>query len=180
MVHDLPGVGENLQDHIGGRIIYRCVAGTVTMNEIYHNWLRRLYAGRASGSSRRKGPLMTGAGPIGLFVKTRPELDSPGRAVSVPGRQCAEDRRPDAPFPRLHAGGDPMPAGEPRLAAHHLAPIRKSRRRCSRTTCPPSADKDTIVAGLRVSRAHLRHPGDAAIRHRGDLPGPQAQPTRTC
>ena len=23
------------------------------------------------------GPLMTGAGPIGLFVKTRPELDSP-------------------------------------------------------------------------------------------------------
>ena len=25
----------------------------------------------------RKGPLMTGAGPIGLFVKTRPELDSP-------------------------------------------------------------------------------------------------------
>ena len=24
VLHDLPGVGENLQDHIGGRIIYRC------------------------------------------------------------------------------------------------------------------------------------------------------------
>src|ERR1700755_2342192 len=43
--HDLAGVGENLQDHIGGRIIHRCVDGTVTMNEIYHNWLRRFYAG---------------------------------------------------------------------------------------------------------------------------------------
>ena len=74
--HDLPGVGENLQDHIGGRIINRCVDGTVTMNEIYHNWLRRLYAG-AEWILARKGPLMTGAGPIGLFVKTRPELESP-------------------------------------------------------------------------------------------------------
>src|SRR5215470_12496561 len=40
VVHDLPGVGENLQDHCGGRIIYRCAAGVCTMNEIYHNWLR--------------------------------------------------------------------------------------------------------------------------------------------
>ena len=41
-MHDLPGVGENLQDHIGGRMIYRCIDGTITMNEIYHSWLRRL------------------------------------------------------------------------------------------------------------------------------------------
>ncbi len=61
MKHDLPGVGENLQDHIGGRIIHRCVDGTVTMNEIYHNWLRRLYAG-AEWIFASKGPLMTGAG----------------------------------------------------------------------------------------------------------------------
>ena len=54
MLHDLPGVGENLQDHIGGRIIYRCIDGTVTMNEIYHNWLRRLYAGMPSRSWRAR------------------------------------------------------------------------------------------------------------------------------
>ncbi|MBN8907954.1 MAG: GMC family oxidoreductase N-terminal domain-containing protein, partial [Rhodospirillales bacterium] len=42
--HDLPGVGENLQDHLGTRIIYRCKPGTITMNEIYHNWARRMYA----------------------------------------------------------------------------------------------------------------------------------------
>ncbi|MFL5280347.1 MAG: GMC family oxidoreductase, partial [Rhodopila sp.] len=58
--HDLPGVGENLQDHIGGRIIARCIDGTVTMNEIYHNWLRRLYAG-AEWILAGKGPL-TGCG----------------------------------------------------------------------------------------------------------------------
>ena len=58
--HDLPGVGENLQDHIGGRIIHRCVDGTVTMNEIYHNWLRAaLCRGRvdlrAEGSADDRG-----------------------------------------------------------------------------------------------------------------------------
>jgi choline dehydrogenase len=37
VVHDLPGVGENLQDHCGGRIIYRCTSGVATMNEVYHS-----------------------------------------------------------------------------------------------------------------------------------------------
>ncbi len=68
----------------------------------------------------RKGPLMTGAGPIGLFVKTRPELDSPDVQYQFLAGSAREDRRTDAQVSRLHAGGDPLPAGEPRLAAHHL------------------------------------------------------------
>ena len=76
VVHELPGVGENLQDHCGGRIIYRCTAGMCTMNEIYHNWLRRIHHGMQYFLAA-KGALMTGAGPIGLFVRTRPELASP-------------------------------------------------------------------------------------------------------
>ncbi|MGO9998119.1 MAG: GMC family oxidoreductase [Acetobacteraceae bacterium] len=45
VVHDLPGVGENLQDHCGGRVIYRCASGVWTMNEVYHSWLRRIHHG---------------------------------------------------------------------------------------------------------------------------------------
>jgi len=76
VVHDLPGVGENLQDHCGGRIIYRCTANVWTMNEVYHNWLRRVHHGLQYVLAM-KGALMTGAGPMGLFVRTRPELASP-------------------------------------------------------------------------------------------------------
>ena len=51
VLHDLPGVGENLQDHVGGRMIFRC-QGVVTINEVYHNWLRRhLVAGCSTRSS---------------------------------------------------------------------------------------------------------------------------------
>ena len=62
------------------------------MNEIYHNWLRRIQHGMQYVLSM-KGALMTGAGPIGLFVRTRPELAVAGRAVPVPRRQRGEDRR---------------------------------------------------------------------------------------
>jgi len=44
VVHDLPGVGENLQDHLGGRITYRA-AHANTYNEISHSLVRQAVAG---------------------------------------------------------------------------------------------------------------------------------------
>ena len=40
VVLDLPGVGENLQDHVNTRIVYR-VRNANTLNEISHSWLRQ-------------------------------------------------------------------------------------------------------------------------------------------
>ena len=165
VVHDLPGVGENLQDHCGGRIIYRCAPGVCTMNEIYHNWLRRIHHGMQYVLSM-KGALMTGAGPMGLFVRTRPELASPDVQYQFLAGSAREDRRRDAPVPRLHAGGDPVPAGEPRLAAHHLAGSREA------AGDPAELSRDAGRQGHDGGRPEgiapgLRNLGDAAIRHRG-------------
>ena len=172
-VHDLPGVGENLQDHIGGRMIYRCIDGTVTMNEIYHNWLRRIYAG-AEWILARKGPLMTGAGPMGLFVKTRPELASPdvqyqflaGSARDAPAIRCTASppaRWWRSPAGRRAAAGcaspAPIPTRPPAMQPNYLSTQR---------------DKETIVAGLRVIRNIF---ATEAMRHwvtTEYLPGPQA------
>ena len=121
---------------------------------------------------------MTGAGPIGLFVKTRPELDVAGRAISVPRRQRANGRRPDAQVPGLHAGGDPVPAGKPRLAAHHQRPIRRRPPAMQPNYLSTQSDKDTIVAGLKVIAPHLRH---RAMRHyvtEEYLPGPAGHDRR--
>ena len=75
VVHDLPGVGENLQDHIGARVIYRCHSAN-TVNEISHSLVRQAITGLEYLVAGR-GALMMGAAPIGLFARTRPELDSP-------------------------------------------------------------------------------------------------------
>jgi len=173
VVHDLPGVGENLQDHIGGRIIQRCVDGTVTMNEIYHNWLRRLYAG-AEWILSGKGPLMTGAGPIGLFVKTRPELDSPDVQYQFLAGSAPKTGDPMHPFPACTLVAIPCrpesrgwlritsddPTKPPAMQPNYLSTQR---------------DKDTIVAALRVTRNIF---ATEAMRHflTGEIfPGPQAQ-----
>src|SRR5215475_4809711 len=75
VVHDLPGVGENLQDHLNSRVVYRARRAN-TLNEISRSWLLQARAGLEYALGRR-GALMMGAAPIGLFVRTRPGLDSP-------------------------------------------------------------------------------------------------------
>jgi choline dehydrogenase len=171
--HDLPGVGENLQDHIGGRIIHRCVDGTITMNEIYHSWLRRLQAG-AEWIFAQKGPLMTGAGPIGLFVKTRPELDSPdvqyqflaGSAEKTgdlmhrfPGcTMVAIPCRPESRgWLRIKS---PDPTEAPAMQPNYLSTQR---------------DRDTIVAGLRVTRRVFATAAMQRYCKEEIYPGPKAQ-----
>ena len=173
VVHDLPGVGENLQDHIGGRMIYRCVEGTVTMNEIYHSWTRRLIAG-AEWIFARKGPLMTGAGPIGLFVKTRPELDSPDVQYQFLAGSAPKTGDPMHPFPactlvaipcRPESRGwlritTPDPTRPPAMQPNYLSTQR---------------DRDTIVAALRVTRTIF---ATEAMRHWVTdelMPGAQAE-----
>jgi choline dehydrogenase len=75
VVHDLPGVGENLQDHLNSRVVFRARRAN-TLNEISRSWLRQAQAGLSYALARR-GALMMGAAPIGLFARTRPGLDSP-------------------------------------------------------------------------------------------------------
>jgi len=171
--HDLPGVGENLQDHIGGRIINRCVDGTVTMNEIYHNWLRRLYAG-AEWIFARKGPLMTGAGPIGLFVKTRPELDSPDVQYQFVAGSAEKTGEPMHRFPgctmiaipcRPESRGwlriqSPDPTKPPTMQPNYLS---------------TQTDRDTIVAGVRVIRTIFATSSMRRYCKEEIYPGPQAQ-----
>ncbi len=170
--HDLAGVGENLQDHIGGRMIYKCKPGTITMNEIYHNWLRRIYAG-AEWMLARKGPLMTGAGPIGLFVKTRPELESPDVQYQFLAGSAPKVGEPMHPFPACS------------LSAIPCRPESRGWLRITSTDpeLPPAmqpnylstqADKDTIIAAMKVSRAVFNTPAMRQFVTEEIFPGPQA------
>ncbi|MCC6946197.1 MAG: choline dehydrogenase [Bradyrhizobiaceae bacterium] len=74
-VHELPGVGENLQDHWQVRMQYR-VKNTVTLNAWVNNPVRRVAMGVNYFLFRRgimsaQPPLLT------AFAKTAPHLDAP-------------------------------------------------------------------------------------------------------
>src|SRR5215470_17445215 len=172
VVHDLPGVGENLQDHLNSRVVYRARRPN-TLNEISRSWLRQARAGLEYALARR-GALMMGAAPIGLFVRTRPGLDSPdvqyqflagsfvkpGEAMhDFPGCQltCIPCRPESRGWLRIRS---PDPAAPPAIQPNYLA---------------TQADKDALIAGLRIARKVFRSPAMAALVTGEFLPGPATE-----
>jgi choline dehydrogenase len=71
--HDKPGVGENLQDHLQLRLIYR-VSGVRTLNEVYRSWLGRGRMGLEYALLRR-GPLTMAPSQLGLFTRSDPHQE---------------------------------------------------------------------------------------------------------
>ena len=72
VVHALPGVGEDLQDHFYARTFWRC-SRPITLNDDMMSLWRK--AGMvANYVLRKRGPLTVSAGYAAAFVRTRPEL----------------------------------------------------------------------------------------------------------
>ncbi|MGA8261489.1 MAG: GMC family oxidoreductase N-terminal domain-containing protein [Arenicellales bacterium] len=75
VVTDLPGVGENLHDHLQVRMIYR-VSNTRTLNQ-----RTRTLAGKAAMALEyllwRTGPLTMPPSQLGAFAKSEPQRDNP-------------------------------------------------------------------------------------------------------
>ncbi len=149
LLEDLPGVGENLNDHLNARLVYRARHAN-TLNEVSRSLWRKAFAGLLYIFARR-GALMMGAAPIGLFVRTRPGLESPdvqyqflaGSFVKpgeemhdFPGCQasCIPCRPQSRGFVRI-ASADPK--APPLIQPNYLA---------------VEEDKRTLIAGLRVAR----------------------------
>ena len=73
VVHDLPGVGRNLQDHVGTHLVNEVNVPTLNSEARGFAVVRHL----ADYALRRRGILSTGIGHAQAFVKTRPELPAP-------------------------------------------------------------------------------------------------------
>jgi len=172
VVHELPGVGENLQDHIGCKVVYK-VKKANTINEISRSWLRQGWAG-FQYLTAGTGPLMMGAAPIGLFARTRPTSASPdcqyqflagslgtiGEAMHpFPGCQmtCIPCRPESRGWLRIKS---PDPAVLPAMQPNYLG---------------TQNDRDTLVAGMRVARAVFQTPTMKAVTTEEFWPGPACQ-----
>jgi len=75
LVHDLPGVGENLQDHLQVRLMYK-VAKPITTNDELRSLGGRIRIGMKWLLFRR-GPLAVGINQGGLFTRVMPVSKTP-------------------------------------------------------------------------------------------------------
>ncbi|MFA5663644.1 GMC family oxidoreductase [Castellaniella sp.] len=78
LVHDLPGVGENLQDHLQLRMIFR-LQGALTLNTLANAWWGKAWMG-LQYLLWRSGPLSMAPSQLGAFARSdaaqpRPNLE---------------------------------------------------------------------------------------------------------
>jgi choline dehydrogenase len=177
VVHDAPGVGENLQDHLQIRLIYECTK-PITTNDQLRSWWGQARLG-LQWLLARSGPLAVGInqggcflralrGPDGLPVATTPDIQFHVATLSAD-----------------MAGGKVHPFSGFTLSVCQLRPESRGRVRIRSANPfePPSMqpnylatelDRRTAVAGMQAARAIAAAPSMRPYVRREVKPGPDA------
>jgi len=169
VIADLPGVGESLQDHYQARNIYECTRG-LSVNDEVRSPLHKV-AAALRWAVFRTGPLSIGAGHVGLFARTRPELATPDVQFHFIRFSA------DGPGGKLHDySGFTVSVCQLRPESRGSIQIRSAD-----PAEPPSiqpnyldtqGDRDTMVAGMKLARKIIQIPVVSTHVRREVLPGP--------
>jgi choline dehydrogenase len=155
VIADMPGVGAELQDHMQVRMQFRCTE-PITMNDVINSWRHRMAAGLRYCVSR-KGLLAIGAGYAGGFFRTGPHVATPDVQVHFIIFSADSVGAALHPFPGFIASVcqlRPQSRGYVRIkSADPAQPPAIAPRYLS-----AEADRDTILAGLKLLRGIMRQP----------------------
>jgi choline dehydrogenase len=173
VVADLPGVGENLQDHYQARTIVR-LNKRMSLNDAVRNPLKLAGMG-IEWLVRRSGPLTVGAGQVGGAACTeyaiggRPDVQFNVMPLSV-----------DKPGDPLHAyPGFTAAVWQCHPASRGRLAIRSTDPNCAPTIEPRYLDAEidgrTLVAGIRMLREIYAQPSFRELFDTEMLPGAAAR-----
>ena len=167
---DLPGVGENLQDHLQLRTVYR-VRGARTVNTLYRNWITRAGMG-LQYLLMRSGPMTMPPSTLGAFAKSDPAHASPDLEWHVQPLSLAKFGEP------LHRFGAITPSvcnlrpssrGHVRMAG--ADPLTSPKISCNYLST--DADRRIAVRGLQMTRQIMAAQPLTRYRPEELLPGPE-------
>lgn len=148
-VHDLKGVGENLQDHYAVNSLYHS-SRPITLNDSMNSLLGRMRIG-LEYILFRSGPLTMAAGTVGIFARSSPAEPAPDIQISY------------APFTAGKFGGPLHSFSAFRSSVYQMRPQSRGQIRIDTANPyrPPvihgnylaaEPDRQTIVAALRLVR----------------------------
>jgi len=101
LVHDLPGVGRNLQDHLQLRTIYR-VKNTKTLNTMVSTWWGKALIGLQYALTR-SGPMSMAPSQLGAFARSSPTQTRANVQYHVQPLSLERFGEPLHPFPAFTA-----------------------------------------------------------------------------
>ncbi|MEY8016321.1 GMC family oxidoreductase [Mycobacterium servetii] len=170
VVVDLPGVGENLQDHLQLRTVYT-VRGARTVNTLYRNWITRAGMG-LQYLLLRSGPMTMPPSTLGAFAKSDPALDSPNLEWHVQPLSLPKFGEPLHPFGAITPSVCNLrPSSRGHVCMASADPLIHPKIRCNYLST--DADRLIAVKGLRMTRQIMAAPALARYRPQELLPGPQ-------
>ena len=97
VVHDLPGVGGNLQDHLQLRMAFK-VKNVLTLNTLLGSWWSKAKMG-LEYALFRTGPMTMAPSQMGAFVKSDPRQPTPDLEYHVQPISLDKFGEPPHPFP---------------------------------------------------------------------------------
>ncbi len=147
--HDLPGVGENLQDHLQIRMIYE--VNVPTLNDEINNFFRRMLIGIQYILFRR-GAMAMGASQVCVFARTRPEMATPDIQFHFQPLSADKPGIEMHPFSGITSSVCQLrPESRGTIAIKSPDPHVYPSIRPNYLSTP--LDQETAVAALRMSRA---------------------------
>ncbi|MCG7601056.1 GMC family oxidoreductase N-terminal domain-containing protein [Halomonas sp. McH1-25] len=172
VVHESPGVGENLQDHLQLRMIYR-VEGAKTLNEIAGTWFGKLGMAWQYLLSR-SGPMTMAPSQLGVFARSAPDQPSANLQYHVQPLSLPAFGEPLHPYPAFTASVCNLrPASRGRVAI-----------RSTSSSIPPliqpnylseETDRRIAVDAIRLTRRIAAAPALARYRPEEIKPGTELQ-----
>jgi choline dehydrogenase len=172
VVHELPGVGANLQDHLQIRAVFK-VKGVTTLNTLANSWWGKLKIG-AEYALTRSGPMSMAPSQLGAFTRSSPEFQWPNIEYHVQPLSLDAFGEPLHPFPAFTASVcnlNPTSRGTVR--------IRSNKFEDAPLICPnylsTAEDRKVAADSLRVTRRICSQPALAKYSPEEWRPGLQYQ-----
>ncbi|MCX7630508.1 MAG: GMC family oxidoreductase N-terminal domain-containing protein [Geminicoccaceae bacterium] len=170
--HELPGVGENLQDHLQIRTVYK-VHGVPTLNERAHSPFWKLWMGLEYVLFRR-GPLTMAPSQLGAFAKSDPAYATANLEYHVQPLSLDRFGEPLHRFPAITASVcnlRPTSRGFVRL----VSPDPRTPPAIQPRYLSTEEDRRVAVQAIRLTRRIMAARAMARYRPEEYRPGPDVQ-----
>jgi choline dehydrogenase len=170
VVADAPGVGDDLNDHISGRIMLRC-KGTITLNDAVRSWTGKLTHGLHYVVTRR-GYLAIPAVSAGCFLRAHPASATPDSQCSISLFSAQAIGGELHPFPGV-TGNCVLLRPESRGYVRIKSADPRDAPAINPNYLSTQKDCETIVAGVAAMRRIFQAPAMARYIAEEIEPGPR-------
>ncbi|MCK2184269.1 GMC family oxidoreductase [Halomonas getboli] len=168
LVHELPGVGENLQDHLQIRAVYR-VTGASTLNTLAGSWGGKARIG-LEYLLKRTGPMSMAPSQLGAFARSSPDRPHPNLQYHVQPLSLEAFGQPLHDFPAITASVcnlNPTSRGTVRIASSDPS----EAPRIAPNYLDTEEDRRVAAESLRLTRRIVAQPAFARYAPEEVKPG---------